>query len=60
MGLIDTSTPDESEIELEKVVPREFWKEINGLMAPFGKQICRPVGPKCDGCVMVDICPKII
>jgi endonuclease-3 len=60
MGLIDTSTPDESEIELEKVVPREFWKEINGLMVLFGKQICRPVGPKCDGCVMVDICPKII
>lgn len=60
MGLIDTGSPDESEVELEKVVPKDVWKDINGLMVLFGKQICRPVGPKCDACIMDDICPKII
>ena len=60
MGLVETSTPDETELELERIVPQELWKDINGLMVLFGKQICRPVGPKCDICVMNDICPKMI
>ncbi|WP_406660594.1 endonuclease III [Methanolobus sp. ZRKC3] len=60
MGLVNTSTPDETELELEKIVPRDAWKEINGLMVLFGKQICRPTSPKCDVCIMNDICPKII
>ena len=60
MGLVETSTPEETEVELEKIVPQEQWKDINGLMVLFGKQICRHVGPKCDVCVMDDICPKIL
>ncbi len=60
MGLIHTNTPDESETELQKVIAQEVWKDINGLMVLFGKQICRPIGPKCDSCIMDDICPKII
>lgn len=60
MGLVETDTPEETEIELEKVVPKEMWKEINGLMVLFGKSICRPVSPKCDNCIMNDICPKLI
>ncbi len=60
MGLVDTSDPDETEKELEKVVPKDEWKNINGLMVLFGQNVCRPVGPKCDECIMDDICPKII
>ncbi|MEL4305383.1 endonuclease III [Methanococcoides sp. LMO-2] len=60
MGLVETETPEETEIELEKVVPKDMWKEINGLMVLFGKTICKPVSPKCDKCVMNDICPKLI
>ncbi|AKB85637.1 endonuclease III [Methanococcoides methylutens] len=60
MGLVETDTPEETEIELEKVVPKDMWKEINGLMVLFGKSICKPVSPKCDKCIMNDICPKLI
>ncbi|KGK97891.1 endonuclease III [Methanococcoides methylutens] len=60
MGLVETDTPEETEIELEKVVDKEMWKDINGLMVLFGKSICRPVSPKCDVCIMNDICPKLI
>ena len=60
MGLVKTSEPDETEKELEKVLSKEDWKDINGLMVLFGKNICRPVGPKCDECIMDDICPKLI
>lgn len=60
MGLVKTATPEETEIELEKVVDKELWKDINGLMVLFGKSICRPISPKCDECIMNDICPKMI
>jgi len=60
MGLVKTTTPEETEIELGKVVEKEMWKDINGLMVLFGKSICRPVSPKCDECIMNDICPKLI
>ncbi|MCD4821909.1 MAG: endonuclease III [Methanococcoides sp.] len=60
MGLVKTTTPEETEIELGKVVEKEIWKDINGLMVLFGKSICRPVSPKCDECIMNDICPKLI
>ncbi|WP_048063270.1 endonuclease III [Methanococcoides burtonii] len=60
MGLVKTTTPEETEIELGKVVEKEMWKDINGLMVLFGKSTCRPVSPKCDECIMNDICPKLI
>ncbi|MBN2111446.1 MAG: endonuclease III [Methanosarcinaceae archaeon] len=60
MGLVDTSDPDETEKELEKLVSKQDWKDINGLMVLFGQNVCRPVGPKCRECIMNDICPKII
>lgn len=60
MGVVKTATPEETEIELEKVTEKEMWKDINGLMVLFGKSICRPVSPKCDKCIMNDICPKLI
>ncbi|MDG6243433.1 MAG: endonuclease III [Methanolobus sp.] len=60
MGLVGTSGPDETEKELEKVVSKQDWKDINGLMVLFGQNVCRPVGPKCDECIMDDICPKML
>lgn len=60
MGLVETSEPDETEKELEKVLSKDDWKDINGLMVLFGQNVCRPVGPKCNECIMDDICPKII
>ncbi|UGV39847.1 endonuclease III [Methanococcoides orientis] len=60
MGLVETDTPEETEIELENVIDKDSWKDINGLMVLFGKSICRPISPKCDKCIMNNICPKLI
>lgn len=60
MGLVKTSGPDETEKELEEVVPKDAWKDINGLMVLFGQNICRPISPKCDECRLNAICPRIL
>lgn len=56
LGLVDTNSPEESEFELEKVVPKHLWIELNDLMVQFGQDICRPIHPKHEICPLVDFC----
>ncbi|NTV79615.1 MAG: endonuclease III [Clostridiales bacterium] len=58
LGLVTTKTPEETEVELEFVVPRELWQYVNELLVRFGQDVCRPVSPKCDVCVLEDLCPS--
>jgi endonuclease-3 len=58
LGLIATNTPEETETELEHVVPKELWQYVNELLVRFGQDVCRPVSPKCDVCVLEDLCPS--
>ncbi|MEN2998888.1 MAG: endonuclease III [Brevinematia bacterium] len=56
LGLVNTKTPEETEVELMKVLPKNYWKKINHLMVSFGQTICKPVKPRCDVCKLVDLC----
>lgn len=53
-GWVHTKTPEETERELEKVVPHYYWLYINDLLVKFGQNICRPNKHQCD------ICPKTV
>lgn len=56
LGLVDTRTPDETEMVLREVVPQDLWKSINRLMVVFGQMICRPRCPLCDECPVSGWC----
>lgn len=56
LGLVNTNSPEESEFELEKVVPKHLWIELNDLMVQFGQDICRPIHPKHELCPLIEIC----
>jgi endonuclease-3 len=56
LGLVKTKNPEETEVELEKIVPREYWIELNDLMVQFGQTICRPQSPRHKECPLQDIC----
>jgi len=56
LGLVETRTPEETELELERLVPREYWIELNDLLVQFGQTICRPVNPRHEICPLADIC----
>ena len=58
-GYVETSTPDKTRAALAKQLPQDLWVEINRVLVPFGKHICRGKSPKCDACPVNDICPKI-
>lgn len=56
MGLVNTKTPEETEEELIKFVPREYWIELNDLMVQFGQTICRPQSPRHEECPLQELC----
>jgi endonuclease III len=57
LELVKTKTPEETELKLREILPRKHWKHINELLVRFGQDLCRPVGPKCGECPIVELCP---
>jgi endonuclease-3 len=56
LGLVKTRDPEETELALEKAVPRRYWIEINRLMVRHGQETCLPRNPKCPRCDLRDLC----
>ncbi|MDD3754765.1 MAG: endonuclease III, partial [Methanobacterium sp.] len=56
LGLVTTEKPEETEKELEKIVPKEYWIDLNDLMVQFGQTICRPQSPLHEECPLQDCC----
>jgi endonuclease III len=59
LGLINTKNPLETEKELEKILPKKYWSEFNGIFVLFGRTICLPVTPFCSKCPIEGYCQKI-
>jgi endonuclease III len=56
LGLVNTKTPEETELDLMKTIPKRYWLELNELFVRFGQTTCKPVGPKCDSCTLASDC----
>ena len=56
IGLVHTDKPKETEIELMKLYPRKDWIDINQVLVSFGRQVCRPVSPRCEECPIRQYC----
>lgn len=58
-GYVAAPTPEKTMVELEKVLPREYWVEINRLLVPFGKHICTGSLPRCSTCPVLEMCRQV-
>jgi endonuclease-3 len=58
-GYVQTSTPEQTRLALEKKLPRKYWVEINRLLVPFGKHVCTGRLPKCSTCPVLDYCRQV-
>jgi endonuclease III len=56
-GYVSTKSPEETEMKLREILPKGWWKQINGILVTFGQNICRPVAPKCKECLLKKNCP---
>jgi endonuclease III len=59
LGWVETKTPDETEQALYKATNRRWWPYINLYLVTWGQNVCRPIYPRCDVCVIREHCPRI-
>ncbi len=57
-GWVQTKTPEQTEEQLMKKLPREYWIPINEWLVGFGQQICQPRSPLCSRCPLLSDCPR--
>lgn len=56
LGIVDTKTPEETEMELQNIIPQSYWLEINDTFVMYGQNICKPTSPMCNACRIRDRC----
>ena len=56
LGLVDTKNPEETEQALMKKVKKKYWIEINDTFVMYGQNICKPISPMCDVCLIKKSC----
>lgn len=58
-GYVSAATPERTMLQLQDVLPRRYWTEINKLLVPFGKFICTGTLPKCSACPLLEFCRQV-
>jgi len=58
LGLTREKDAVKIEQDLMKVVPREEWTHLPHLFIDHGRAVCRAPTPRCERCVLSDICPS--
>lgn len=58
LGLTREKDAVKIERDLMKVVPREEWTDLPHLFIDHGRAVCRAPTPRCERCVLSDICPS--
>lgn len=56
IGLVQTKTPEDTEIELMKKIPKKHWIRINDTFVMYGQNICKPISPMCKVCQIKKEC----
>jgi endonuclease III len=58
LGLTRETDPVKVELQLMKLFPRKVWARLSHLLIFHGRRICIARAPKCELCVLSDICPS--
>jgi endonuclease-3 len=57
LGLTRREDPVKIERDLQRVVPRADWARFPHLLIWHGRRVCDARRPRCEECVLVDLCP---
>lgn len=56
IGLSKSKTPIGVERDLINVIPQEFHKNASDWLVLHGRYVCTAKKPKCEGCILFDLC----
>jgi endonuclease III len=58
LGLTAHTDPVKIEQDLMQLVVRDEWTDVSHLFIYHGRAVCRAPTPRCEVCVLVDLCPS--
>jgi endonuclease-3 len=56
LGLVKTKMPEQTELELSRLVEKRLWTRVNDTFVMYGQNICLPVRPNCKACDLKKMC----
>ncbi|QYE97738.1 endonuclease III [Paraclostridium sordellii] len=56
IGLVKTDTPEKTEFELMRVLPKKRWSLAHHLIIFHGRRMCKARKPECGICPLTDFC----
>jgi endonuclease-3 len=59
LGWVRTRTPEQTEQALYKATHPRWWPYINLYLVTWGQNVCRPMYPRCDECVIRQYCQRV-
>ena len=59
LGIVRTRSPVETEMELRRLLPQQYWIPFNPLIVTHGRRTCVPISPFCSKCPVWDICGRV-
>jgi endonuclease-3 len=58
LGLTRQQDPVKIELDLKRIVPRADWARFPHLLIWHGRRVCIARRPRCEDCVVSDLCPS--
>jgi endonuclease-3 len=58
-GYVKASSPEHTMRALMGRLPQAYWIELNSLLVPFGKHLCKGARPRCSTCPVADMCRRV-
>jgi len=58
LALTEHEMPEKIELDLQQLVPRKDWVMFPHWLISHGRKICQARKPKCEECVLEDLCPS--
>jgi endonuclease-3 len=59
LGLTGLEDAEKIAAELESLLPQEEWIKFSTRLILHGRRVCGARSPRCDECVLAEMCPKI-
>ncbi len=59
LGLVKTKTPEQTEFDLRKKLPKKHWIIYNDLLVTYGQNLCVPISPWCSKCKIFKYCKRV-
>src|ERR687898_3565345 len=56
LGLVNTRTPENTEVELSRIIDKKYWLKVNSTFVMYGQNVCLPIKPNCKVCKLKNVC----